>query len=73
MRAQVEYLCCYCDLGIEPGDETALRFSISRVWSAADEGWQEVYAHANCAAAKFATALSQNIPLNPEFFAPEEG
>jgi hypothetical protein len=63
-----EFQCCYCDQGIEPGDERALRISVMRLYSTDDEGLQEVYAHASCAAEKFASTLSQTVPLDPDIF-----
>jgi hypothetical protein len=67
-KAEIEFQCCYCDKGIDPGDKRALRISVMRLYSTDDEGLQEIFAHSECAAERFVPALSSKVPVDPDVF-----
>lgn len=71
MDANQSYECCYCGKEIEPSDRTALRLTVTGLWSSAHEAAQNLYAHSNCAADKFAGNLSQWVPFDVDSFTPE--
>ena len=71
MSANREFQCCYCNSEIEPTDTAALRITVTGLWSSADGAVQDLFAHAKCAADKFAGNLSQWVPFDVETFQPD--
>ena len=68
MSTNREFQCCYCGSEIEPTDRAALRITVTGLWSSADGAVQDLFAHASCAADKFAGNFSQWVPFDVEAF-----
>jgi hypothetical protein len=66
-----KFECCYCDREVRPDDRSALRITLTGLWSSADGTVQNLFAHSKCAADKFAGNLSQWVPFDVEKFEPE--
>jgi hypothetical protein len=63
--------CCYCGEEVEPTDRSALRITVTGLWSSSHEAAQNLFAHSHCAADKFAGNLSQWVPFDVETFKAE--
>jgi hypothetical protein len=68
MSTNQEFRCCYCGTEVEPPDRSALRITITGLWSSDDGTVQHLFAHSQCAADKFAGNLSQFAPFDVERF-----
>ena len=71
MSADRKFQCCYCGVEIGSADRAALRITVTGLWSSADGAVQDLFAHARCAADKFAGNLSQWVPFDVETFQPD--
>lgn len=71
MSTNQKFDCCYCGKEVEPTDRGALRFTVTGLWSSAHEAAQDLFAHSQCAADKFAGNLSQWAAFDVETFHPE--
>jgi hypothetical protein len=68
MSTNRKFRCCYCDKEVEPTDRAALRITITGLWSSADGGVQNLFAHSKCAADKLAGNFSQWVPFDVATF-----
>jgi hypothetical protein len=71
MTTNQKFQCCYCDKEVQPADRAALRITVTGLWSSAHEAAQDLFAHSECAADKFAGNFSQWVPFDVKTFEPE--
>jgi hypothetical protein len=60
----IDYQCCFCALGIDRDDETAIMLTLRNLWEG-DQS-QDMFAHSACANQRFAASLSASVPFDLE-------
>jgi hypothetical protein len=71
MTSDQAFECCYCNKEVDPSDRSALRITVTGLWSSSDGAVQHLFAHSKCAANKLAGNLSQWVPFDVETFNPD--